>query len=251
MVNQATLMGVQRVNRVDLKDITLPEKTKTYTPLAHHDLVDFTQEMTEKLLGSNWSLSKEHYGTAREGKQLFGYLSYENKNTVEDTHMTLGFRNSYDKSMSAGFVIGERVLVCSNLMFVGEITRMRKHTGEAGKAIRHLLYDIIDEAQEKRIDIKREIEDFKACGISNTDAYSLLGRLFGEDILTPRNLPVVKREWLKPSHDHGKETLWSFYQSCTEALKAASPQTIMQRHTGLHTALNDYKFEKIAEFAQS
>ena len=58
-------MGVQTVNRVDLKDIALPEKTKSYTPLAHHDLVDCTQEMTEKLLGSNWSLSKEHYGTAR------------------------------------------------------------------------------------------------------------------------------------------------------------------------------------------
>ena len=244
-------MGVSETTRVGLVDIPLPKKTRTYTPLAHHDLVNFTQEMTEKLLGSNWSLSKEHYGTARDGKQLFGYHSYENANTVEDTHMTLGFRNSYDKSMSAGFVMGERVLVCSNMMFMGQIKRMRKHTGEAGKAIRHLLYDIIDEAQDKRMDIKREIEDFKACNIEDVDAFALLGRLFGNDILTPRNLPVVKNEWLKPSNDHGEKTLWRFYQACTEALKAASPQTIMQRHTGLHDALNGCKFEKISQFAQS
>ena len=247
----ASLMETQDIRRVELKEIPLPEKTATYTPLAHNDLIDFTEEMTQKLLGENWTKSQEGYGIAREGKQMFGYHSYSNSNTKEDTHLTLGFRYSYDKSMSAGFVIGERVIVCSNLMFVGEIARMRKHTGEAGKAIRHLLYDIIDEAQEKRIDIKREIDDFKACGISNTEAYSLLGRLFGEDILTPRNLPVVKREWLNPSHDHGEETLWSFYQACTEALKAASPQTIMQRYTKLHSSLVDYKFEKISEFAKA
>ena len=62
---------------------------------------------------------------------------------------------------------------------------------------------------------------------------------------------MVKREWLNPSHDHGEDTLWSFYQACTEALKAASPQTIMQRHTKLHSSLVDYKFEKISEFARA
>lgn len=234
MANQSNLMGVSELKYRELSHIPLPERTKTYTPLGHKDLVDFTEELTGKLLGSDWKKDGEKFGIAREGKQLFGYHSYKKVNSNEDTSLTIGFRNSYDKSMSAGFVMGERVLVCSNLMFVGEVKRMRKHTGEAGKAIRHLLYDLIDEGLEKRLDIRKEIERFKLQPLDNDKAWQLMGLLFGNNILSPRNMPVVKREWIKPSQDHGDESLWRLYQACTFALKEASPQTIMQRHTGLH-----------------
>lgn len=235
---KSSLMGVSELAYNDLSHVPIPKKTKTYTPLGHKDLVDFTEELTGKLLGSDWEKDGEKFGIAREGKQLFGYHSYKKKDSKEDTSLTIGFRNSYDKSMSAGFVMGERVLVCSNLMFVGEVKRMRKHTGEAGKAIRHLLYDLIDEGLEKRIDIRGEIELMKNQPIDNNKAWQLMGLLFGNNILTPRNMPVVKREWLNPSQDHGAETLWRLYQACTFSLKEASPQTIMQRHTGLHDMMN-------------
>ena len=238
MAKANSLMGVSELKYKELSHIPVPKRTQTYTPLAHKDLVDFTEELSGKLLGNDWEKDGEKFGIAREGKQLFGYHSYKKLNSNEDTSLTIGFRNSYDKSMSAGFVMGERVLVCSNLMFVGEIKRMRKHTGEAGRAIRHLLYDLIDEGLEKRIDIRGEIELMKTQPLDNDKAWQLMGLLYGKDILTPRNLPVVKREWLKPSQDHGVESLWRLYQACTFALKEASPQTIMQRHTNLHDLMN-------------
>ena len=238
MVAKNSLMGVSELKYRELANIPVPKRTATYTPLGHKDLVDFTEELSGKLLGKEWSKDGEKFGIAREGKQLFGYHSYKKHLMDEDTSLTIGFRNSYDKSMSAGFVMGERVLLCSNLMFVGEVKKMRKHTGEAGKAIRHLLYDLIDEGLEKRIDIRKEIELMKTQPLNNDRAWQLMGLLYGNDILTPRNLPVIKREWLKPSQDHGPETLWRLYQACTFALKEASPQTIMQRHTGLHDLMN-------------
>ena len=64
------------------------------------------------------------------------------------------------------------------------------------------------------------------------------GVLFGRNILTPRQLPVARREWLHPTHDAFKpRTRWSLYNAATAALKTTPPNRIMERHIGLHNLL--------------
>jgi hypothetical protein len=49
---------------------------------------------------------------------------------------------------------------------------------------------------------------------SNSEAFKMIGLLFGHGILTPRQLPVVKKEWLTPSYDDFRpRTMWS-YNAC-------------------------------------
>jgi hypothetical protein len=80
----------------------------------------------------------------------------------------------------------------------------------------------------------------KGKSIENSDAFKMIGLLFGNGVLTPRQLPVVKKEWLNPSYeDFRPRTMWSFYNACTEALKSCPPLVIMEKHISLHTMITD------------
>ncbi len=45
-----------------------------------------------------------------------------------------------------------------------------------------------------------DADRLKAIPMDNRNAFELMGNLFGQDILSPRQLTMVKDEWLKPSH---------------------------------------------------
>ena len=48
----------------------------------------------------------------------------------------------------------------------------------------------------------------------------------------------MRKEWRNPSHDDFKgKTLWSLYNSGTEALKTCSPTRMMSSHIKLHKEL--------------
>ena len=65
-----------------------------------------------------------------------------------------------------------------------------------------------------------------------------MGLLFGKNVLSPRQLPVVKREWLNPAYDDFKpRTMWSLYNAATEGLKTTPPGKIMEKHIQLHNIL--------------
>ena len=75
----------------------------------------------------------------------------------------------------------------------------------------------------------------KAWDLSDDDAYKLTGLLYGRGVITPRQLPVVKREWQEPSHEEFEDrNAWSYYNAVTEALKTAPPNRILEKHIALH-----------------
>jgi len=74
--------------------------------------------------------------------------------------------------------------------------------------------------------------------LTDNDAYRLLGLLYGQGVITPRQIPVVKKEWLTPSHEEFEDrNVWNFYQAVTEALKSAPPPKVMEKHIALHQLL--------------
>jgi hypothetical protein len=80
----------------------------------------------------------------------------------------------------------------------------------------------------------------RALPMGNDEAFRTMGLLFGNDIISPRQLTVLKEEWLKPSHQEFEpRNLWSFYNAATESLKSSPPVTIMEKHIRLHAALTD------------
>lgn len=220
----------------DLRQIPLPAETQTYKPVSHYDLATNLAEVSGSML-VDYQMDRSQYGLARDGSQMFGVHTY--RNGSESMGLSIGFRNSYDKSMSVGIAIGASVFVCDNLALTGEITIARKHTSNVWQDLEELTITTIYRSQHN---FKRIVEDahlMQGQYLSDNDAYRLIGLLYGNGIITPRQIPVVKKEWLSPSHtEFSDRNTWSLYNAVTEALKSSPPNKIMEKHIALHEMLS-------------
>ena len=220
----------------EVRDIAIPAETPTYKPVSHYDLAKNLAEVSGSLL-RGFELERSHYGLARDGNQLFGVHTY--KNGSESMGLSVGFRNSYDKSMSVGIAVGASVFVCDNLSLTGDIAIMRKHTQNVWNDLEELTITTLYRSQHNFTKIVEDAQEMQGQHLSDNDAYRLLGLLYGNGIITPRQIPIVKKEWLTPSHEEFEDrSTWSLYNAVTEALKSSPPNKIMERHIALHQILS-------------
>ena len=229
--------GGQKILKEDLKLIEVPKATVSYTPVSHYDLANSLSTIGQDIL-SDYTLIGENYGIARQGNQLFAVLNFKKDNS--EMALSFGFRNSYDKSMSIGFCCGASVFVCSNLTLSGDITVMRKHTKNVLIELEDLAITTLYKAQYTFTNLVKDSDQMKNTQIKDDEAFRILGLLFGKGILSPRQLPVVKSQWLKPEHpDFQPRNAWSFYNACTHSLKSVAPLQIMEKHVQLHKTIKD------------
>jgi hypothetical protein len=153
--------------------------------------------------------------------------------------LSIAFRNSYDKSMSFGMAFGAQVFICENLALNGDIVVMKKHT----KSIMDTLEDTVIantyKAQKHYQNVIVDSERLKARRMENIDAFQMMGLLFGNDIIGPRQLTVLRDQWLRPRHpEFQPRNGWSFLNSTTEALKTSPPNLAIEKHVrAYHTIL--------------
>jgi len=228
--------GGDHVDLNDLREVPLPEETDSYKPVSHYRLSMNLGDVSQGLL-KDYELANTQYGLARKGQQMFAIHSYR-KDADDTLGLSIGFRNSYDKSMSVGIAIGASVFVCDNLALTGDIAIMRKHTTNVWQDLEELIITTIYRSQHNFHRIQEDADNMKSAYLNNDDAFRLIGLLYGKQVLTPRQLPVVKREWMQPKYDEFQQrNVWSFYNSCTESLKSCQPNKIMEKHIQLHDIL--------------
>jgi hypothetical protein len=228
----STLSGKNRVSFKDLQNVPPPQKTKSYVPVLHSELARLVKDIGSDVL-HGFTFHKEQYVLARDGNQMFAIHSYQNSS--DEMGLSIGFRNSYDKSLSVGIALGASVFVCDNLVFSGEVTTFRKHTSNVQMDLRKMILDVVFSQKENYNKLSLDAKHMQSLDVTDDTAFRLMGLLFGRGILTPRQLPVVKREWLEPTHEAFTDrNLWSFYNAATEALKSTPPAMIMEKHTQLH-----------------
>jgi hypothetical protein len=184
----------------------------------------------------DYTLIGESYGIARQGNQLFAVLKF--KGGRSELGLSIAFRNSYDRSMAIGLAIGASVFVCDNLALSGEIVVMKKHTKNVWAELEETAIATIYKSQRNYEQIAADAEAFKSLPMTNMEAFQLMGVLFGNNIISPRQLTVLKAEWLKPAHpEFYSRDMWSFYNACTESLKSSSPVSVMEKHIRLHNTI--------------
>jgi hypothetical protein len=227
--------GAEEATLDQLAMIPLPQETKSYKPVAHVALANMLSVMALNLL-PEFELVNTQFGLARDGQKMFGVHTFKNGDSA--LGLSIGFRNSYDRSLSVGIAVGASVFVCDNLMLTGDLTVLRKHTSKVLGDIDTLALSAIYKSRKAFNQIKCDAEEMMQIPMSDDEAYRCLGLIYGRGIITPRQIPVVKNEWLKPSHiDFEDRNLWSFYNAVTESLKTSPPQSIMERHLALHREL--------------
>jgi hypothetical protein len=221
-----------------LANIPLPKETKSYKPVGHAELAKMLAKMATNLL-PEFELVNTQFGLARDGAKMFGVHTFKNGDSA--LGLSIGFRNSYDRSLSVGIAVGASVFVCDNLMLTGDLTVLRKHTANVHADIDSLALSAIYKSRSAFNQIKADAEAMKQVAMSDDEAYRMLGLIYGRGIINPRQIPVVKNEWLKPSHDAFEDrNLWSFYNAVTESLKTSPPQSILERHLAIHKQLMNH-----------
>ncbi len=81
----------------------------------------------EAMTSFGFTVQREQLTVTKEGKRFFGTLDLVST-LADGVTLSVGIRNSVDKSFPIGFCAGSRVLVCDNLAFHGELLVTRKHT---------------------------------------------------------------------------------------------------------------------------
>ena len=224
--------GGKHASLYELQQIQLPTETDTYKPVSHYELALNLADVASGLL-NGYTLSKSSFGLARGGNQMFGVHTFQNGS--DSMGLSIGFRNSYDKSMSVGIAIGATVFVCDNLALTGDISLMRKHTTNVWDDLETMVVTTVYKSHHNFQHIAQDANLFKQKSISDNEAYQFLGLLYGHGVISPRQIPIVKKEWLNSEYDEFSDrNAWSFYNACTEALKTCPPRTIMEKHIKLH-----------------
>jgi len=220
--------GGNLVTKADLDLVPLPQATDSYLPVSHYHLADKLLTISQDLL-TDYALVGEHYALARQGNQLFALLNF--KKDHKELGLSVAFRNSYDRSMSIGLAIGVSVFICDNLALSGDVAVMKKHTKNVWNALEDLAISTLYRAGKNFQKVIAGADRLKAIPMDNRNVFELMGYLFGQDIISPRQLTTVKDEWLKPTHPGFQDrNKWSFFNAVTEALKSCPPVSIMEKH---------------------
>jgi hypothetical protein len=213
----------------ELAEVPLPARTSSYTPVPHTELVQMIDGMCS---ASGFSVVDHRFELAANGHQLFGVYHIEAHDG--SFRKALGFRNSYDKSIAVGLCAGSSVIVCSNLMFKGDVIMMRKHTGSCMTDIGDLVSRCFDVMDVEFEEIKEDAGRLQEIEMPRTKMAELAGRLFiEEDLFSSTQLNVMKREIIG-SPLFKEQTAWDFYNHATEALKHCPPRERMGQHSLLH-----------------
>ena len=248
--------GGQHATFEDVALVEVPPATTTYRPVPHADLIRLLEDRVTKETG----LIKPNkaFGLNKEGKQLFGTLTYDMGTTegpvvdlsafdngldIEQARsnygFSIGFRNSYDKSMSLGIAVGATLFVCDNLALHGSwLTIMRKHTQNVWDDVVPMAMTRIASSVGGWVEMVRFMEGMKQRSVTTDEGYRHIGLGLGRGVLTANGAGVALKEWRHmarreehPFHDHAN-TSFGLYQSFTEGLKLGRVTRKIDQYTG-------------------
>ena len=139
--------------------------------------------------------------------------------------VSIGIRNSHDKSCSVGITIGYRVFVCDNLAFHGGFqTLTRKHSKNL--VIEDVFSVAIDRMQRNFAPMLNQVNAWKGYELPDAAAKLMIYRAFIEDVLpAPKHLAKdVHRHYFEPEYEEFQpRTMWSLSNAFTSAFKALDP----------------------------
>ncbi len=219
--------GGRLVTIDELTACKTPPPEGRWHPVSH---VKVLESVKETLRGTGYVVKSEKYALARSDARFFGVLDLETP-LAAGVGLSVGVRNSTDKSFPIGMACGSKVFVCDNLAFRAELLVRRKHTVNGmrafGTAISNAVASLTSfkETEELRIRRMAEME------LSPAQASHVILTAFRRGIISSLQLPHVCKAWEEPPHEEFQpRTAWSLFNAFTEVLKpraVAAPQAFV------------------------
>jgi len=207
--------GARLVEADELRQVPAPPPEGRWFPLSHGTVL---RRVVETLGEAGFVVRRQQLGLSADNGRFFGVLDLDAGLTTGVT-LSVGVRNSIDKTFPIGFCAGSRVFCCDNLAFRSELLVKRKHTryGEQrfAEAITGAVSQLGQFCDEEVTRVRRMI----VADLSDVVAESLILRAFEKGIVTTPYLPQVVREWRQPSFDEFEDrTYWSLFNAFTTVM---------------------------------
>lgn len=218
---QANLMlhcGAAAVTRDQVFGVRTPDRTRTWVPVPHGNLVARVQDSLER---AGLHVVSEAHGLTRDGNRYFGLLQVQNGHPSDEFGLVVGIRNSHDQSFPVALALGATVFVCDNLSFSGQVKLARKHTSR----VELDLPQIVDRGVGLLGDLRRSQETrfsaYRNRELTDGQAHDLVIQAIDGRIVPVTRIPELLTEWRTPRHPEFCQgrTAWRLFNAFTEILK--------------------------------
>ena len=193
-----------------------------HQPVGYGDFLDLVKHRLDR---AGIKIVQEQYVTANDGGRFFGTmeLSIDGLQS-EGMSITLGLRGSHDQSVPRGICLGNRVMVCSNLEFGGDLANVStKQTSNVWARLPGLVDRAVDRVPGLAQRQVRRAEALKEHTFSSPrHGDAALVEIHRRHGLTAAQLGRAISEWDQPSYEeHAQfgDSAWKLLQACTEAQK--------------------------------
>lgn len=235
-LNMLIHCGGNHVERSTLNTYDMPEPTDRYMPIAHGNFADMIEDRLDNI---GFKFGEQAHAIGRNGNHYFGMAELRGGESFEDWGLVAGWRSSYDKTLSASFVIGSQVFVCDNLAFSGDIKIGRKHTTNLLRDLPNMIDDAIMGTAKAAQDQEQRYSLYHQAKMKDHIANHAIIQMLRQDIITTSRVEKVVNEYYEPSHvEHGRGTVWTLFNAATEALKGSGLPTLPERTVKLHDLMD-------------
>ena len=222
--------------------VPAPQPTNTYAPISHGEI----HHAIETEAKENGFEIKDVSIKTKTGKNCIVMYSLIDKMASyvhPEIGIRVGFKNSYDRSMSFGFALGSEVFICSNGMVSGEYTIKKQHRmRDVNLYALELIHEYFGRIRSEHHRNIVFADELKKHTVNEKLAAEIVGELFiNNKIINQGQLRKMTNEMyssdkFRTFENNTEITAWDLYNHGTEALKTAANINLFNRHV----AYNDY-----------
>lgn len=239
------------ITRANLADVpTPPAMGARHNP---YPFSDYVEQVHHALDLNGLAATQEEYVVGHEGQRLFGMMKIAPKAlegeliTADDWNLTLGLRGSHDQSVARGLTLGSQVIVCSNLMFDGDLGKFNTmQTTNVGARIPGLIRQAVARIPEVAGAMEERYDRYKNFEMKPRWGDAALVEIMRRGGLSPAQLGKAVAEWDRPVHEEHAQygySAWRLMNAATEALKPGGQNTnmnlVQDRTQRVSTFLNE------------
>ena len=230
-----------KLNRVGLLNVPTPQP---FGP-QHHPIPygEFAELVINRLAAvADAEVVSDEYAVKKDGSQFFGLMEVRLSGAQNpDWSFQVGMRGSHDGSLSRELCFGTKVMVCSNLSFLGQFLLKTRHTTNVMDRLPRMVDTVLAKLPQAYQGVASRERDLRQLKLSSNDGDLFLVSLFRKQALSASQLAKALSEWADPSfanHTEDGFTGWRMLNSLTEAAKPRSEQANSSSHQQLTLDLN-------------
>lgn len=222
------LYGSGNISRQEIALLDTPEaSTKTHHPVPFSDYIGL---VSDSLTAADVVIKEEEYQLTHGNQRLFGAMRIAPANEEsflpgQGTDLVLGLRGSHDRIIPRGLCIGTRVIVCSNLLFEGNLLNLKtRQTTNILDRLQPMIDKVVGQIGIAASANMARINRYKDFDLKTSQAGdALLVELYRQKALNNSQFGIAVDQWVEPDFiEHKAEgdwTVWNLMNAITQAYK--------------------------------